>query len=74
MEFKVGDPDRGRTMFEGIVTNYPKRVDLWSVYLDMEIRAGQTDITRYWFCLMLDCVVVLRALRESCCSSVCTVC
>ncbi|ORX72165.1 hypothetical protein DL89DRAFT_265795 [Linderina pennispora] len=29
MEFKHGEPERGRTVFEG-------RVDLWSVYLDME--------------------------------------
>lgn len=34
MEFKEGDVERGRTMFENILSNYPKRVDLWSVYLD----------------------------------------
>lgn len=51
-EFKFGDADRGRTIFEGIVTNNPKRVDLWSVYLDMELRIGNVDIIRYgrWAC------------------------
>lgn len=34
MEFKHGSPERGRAIFEGIVRNYPKRLDLWSVYLD----------------------------------------
>ena len=24
----------GRAIFEGILRNYPKRLDLWSVYLD----------------------------------------
>jgi len=38
LEYKTGSRERGRTMFEGIVGNFPKRVDLWSVYLDMEIR------------------------------------
>lgn len=42
MEYKLGDPERGRTLFEGIVDSHPKRWDLWSVYIDME--AGQKDI------------------------------
>lgn len=33
-EFKTGVPDRGRSMFEGMLREYPKRTDLWSVYLD----------------------------------------
>ncbi|KAJ3043804.1 Protein RRP5 [Rhizophlyctis rosea] len=49
MEFKYGEPERGRTIFEGIMSNYPKRVDLWSVYLDMEIRNGDVAITRRLF-------------------------
>ena len=34
LEFKCGVPDRGRSMFEGMLREYPKRTDLWSVYLD----------------------------------------
>lgn len=33
--------ERGRSMFEGVLRNYPKRLDLWSVYLDQEIAAGE---------------------------------
>lgn len=40
MEFKYAEAERGRTIFEGIMANYPKRADLWSIFLDMEIRAG----------------------------------
>jgi rRNA biogenesis protein RRP5 len=47
MEFKFGEAERGRTIFEGVMSNYPKRVDLWSIYLDMEIRAGEQDIIRW---------------------------
>ncbi|KAJ3175830.1 rRNA biogenesis protein rrp5 [Geranomyces variabilis] len=49
MEFRYGEPERGRTIFEGIMNNYPKRVDLWSVYLDMEIRNGDVALTRRLF-------------------------
>lgn len=34
LEFKNGVADRGRSMFEGILSEYPKRTDLWSIYLD----------------------------------------
>ncbi|KAJ1761641.1 rRNA biogenesis protein rrp5, partial [Coemansia sp. RSA 1591] len=40
MEFKHGEPERGRTVFEGVLGTYPKRVDLWSVYLDIEISSA----------------------------------
>lgn len=36
LEYRHGDPERGRTIFEGIVDSHPKRWDLWSVYADME--------------------------------------
>ncbi|KAH7885958.1 hypothetical protein F5I97DRAFT_1927833 [Phlebopus sp. FC_14] len=42
LEYKLGDAERGRTIFEGIVDSHPKRWDIWSIYIDME--AGQKDI------------------------------
>jgi rRNA biogenesis protein RRP5 len=42
LEYKLGDPERGKTIFEGIVDSHSKRWDLWSVYMDME--AGQSNI------------------------------
>jgi len=41
LEFKTGSAERGRSIFEGVLRNYPKRLDLWSVYLD------QVDMPRY---------------------------
>ena len=40
LEFKFGQPENGRTMFEGIVTNFSKRMDIWSIYMDMEVKYG----------------------------------
>ncbi|TDL28208.1 nucleic acid-binding protein [Rickenella mellea] len=42
MEYRLGGPERGKTIFEGIVDSHPKRWDLWSIYMDME--AAQKDI------------------------------
>lgn len=42
LEYKLGDPERGKTIFEGVVDSQPKRFDLWSIYMDME--AGQKNI------------------------------
>ncbi|KAF3672570.1 hypothetical protein FXO38_06017 [Capsicum annuum] len=49
LEFKCGVPDRGRSLFEKMLREYPKRTDLWSVYLDQEIRLGNADVIRALF-------------------------
>ena len=49
LEFKSGSVERGRGIFEGVLRNYPKRLDLWSVYLDQEIKAGEQPRIRVLF-------------------------
>lgn len=41
LEFKKGDAERGRTLFEGLVASSPKRLDLWLVLIDQE--SSQAD-------------------------------
>jgi rRNA biogenesis protein RRP5 len=48
-EFKIGSPERGRTLFEGLLGAYPKRMDLWNIYLDMEIKVCDIDLCRRLF-------------------------
>ena len=46
LEFRSpnGDIERGRTVFEGLLSSFPKRIDLWNVLLDLEIKsAGVSD-------------------------------
>jgi hypothetical protein len=40
LEYKSGYPERGRTIFEGLLSSEPKRTDLWSVYIDQEVASG----------------------------------
>ena len=39
LEFRSahGEPERGRTMFEGLVSTFPKKGDLWGQLLDLEL-------------------------------------
>jgi rRNA biogenesis protein RRP5 len=47
-ECKYGTIERGRSMFEQMVSRHPKRYDLWNVYLDTEISniQGSDDVVR----------------------------
>ena len=49
LEFRLGDAERGRSIFEGVLRNFPKRVDLWSVYLDQEVKLGDASRARALF-------------------------
>ncbi|GAB1607729.1 protein RRP5 homolog [Argonauta hians] len=49
LEFRHGDVQRGRSMFESIVSNYPRRTDLWSIYIDMAMLQGDKEQIRHLF-------------------------
>lgn len=51
LEFRSehGDVERGRTVFEGLLSSFPKRLDLWNVLLDLEIKAGDAEQVRRLF-------------------------
>ena len=44
-----GDPERGRTIFETLLSQWPKRLDLWNVLLDLEIKQGDQAVIRRSF-------------------------
>ncbi|KAG8885477.1 rRNA biogenesis protein rrp5 [Tulasnella sp. 332] len=46
LEYQLGDPERGKTIFEGIIDSHPKRFDLWIVYMDQEAKLGNIDALR----------------------------
>mmetsp|Transcript_18755 Transcript_18755/g.30049 ORF Transcript_18755/g.30049 Transcript_18755/m.30049 type:complete len:574 (-) Transcript_18755:72-1793(-) len=46
LEIREGSVERGRTMFESILRNYPRRTDIWSTYIDQEIKQGDPARTR----------------------------
>ncbi|KAF2112865.1 hypothetical protein BDV96DRAFT_648501 [Lophiotrema nucula] len=48
LEFKIpnGDPERGRTIFEGLVSTWPKKGDLWDTYMSLEMSHGSAENVR----------------------------
>ena len=49
LEFKLGDAERGRSIMEQLLQNNPKRLDLWNVYCDQEVKYGEANRTRALF-------------------------
>lgn len=47
LEFRSpnGEPERGRTMFEGLLAAWPKKGDLWGQLLDLEAGLADADPT-----------------------------
>jgi len=46
IEFRYGDPERGKTMYEKLVLSHPRRTDLWSSYADQLTRSGDFNAAR----------------------------
>jgi hypothetical protein len=47
LEFKFGEAERGKTLFEGLLERSGKKLDLWSVYIDQMARTGDIQGVRY---------------------------
>ena len=47
LEVKFGELERGKTMFDTLMMSYPKRTDLWLVYIDTLTKAGHLESARY---------------------------
>lgn len=48
LEFRSpnGSPERGRTIFEGVLSLHPKKTDIWSQLLSLEMVQGDKEIIR----------------------------
>lgn len=46
MENNGIDKVRSQTLFEQILTSYPKRVDVWTTYVDSLVKGGDIDMAR----------------------------
>ena len=46
LEFKHGEPERAITMFESLLSTYPRRIDIWSTYIDQLIKLGDAEPVR----------------------------
>lgn len=49
MEFELGSPERGRTIFNALLEKHPKRMDLLFVNIDKEVKNGDISKARALF-------------------------
>jgi rRNA biogenesis protein RRP5 len=49
MAFDLKKQDAARAVFESLLETYPKRVDLWHVYVDREMKLGHIPEARHLF-------------------------
>ncbi|XP_067995560.1 protein RRP5 homolog [Melanerpes formicivorus] len=40
LEFRFGDSEHAKALFENTLSSYPKRTDIWSIYMDIMIKHG----------------------------------
>jgi len=62
-EFKFGDVERGKTLFENLLSDNPKRVDLWRVYEGMIKKFGTRQLESEEICEQND--KILQRIAES---------
>ncbi|KAL1490894.1 hypothetical protein ABEB36_011571 [Hypothenemus hampei] len=46
MEFKMGEPEQGSAIFEAILTTNPKKVNIWTTYVDQLVKNGEIEEAR----------------------------
>jgi len=61
MEFELGSPSRARTLYDGLIEKYPKRLDLFFVYVDKECKYGTIEHARK----LLEAKVRERKLKDN---------
>jgi len=63
LEYKHGNKERARTVFEKLIRDRPKRADLWRVYIDMETKHNTTEAVRDLFERVLSVVMNKKNLK-----------
>lgn len=46
LEFKYGDIERAKSVYDSLFFTYPNRTDMWSVYIDMLIKHERLEDAR----------------------------
>ncbi|MEQ2187506.1 hypothetical protein GOODEAATRI_005369, partial [Goodea atripinnis] len=63
LEFRFGDAEKGRNMFDKVLTSYPKRTDLWSVYIDLMVKHGSQKEVRAIFDRVIHLSVSVKKIK-----------
>jgi rRNA biogenesis protein RRP5 len=62
-EFDFGSHDKARQLFEELVETYPKRTDIWHLYVDREVKLGNLQQARQLFERMINSKATTRNMK-----------
>uniref|UniRef100_A0A1A7XIX3 Protein RRP5 homolog n=1 Tax=Iconisemion striatum TaxID=60296 RepID=A0A1A7XIX3_9TELE len=63
LEFRYGDAEKGHNMFDKVLSSYPKRTDLWSVFLDLTMKHGSQEEVRTLFDRVIHLSVSVKKIK-----------
>nr|XP_057914269.1 protein RRP5 homolog isoform X2 [Doryrhamphus excisus] len=63
LEFRYGNTERGHAMFDKVLTSYPKRTDLWSVFIDLMVKHGAQKEVRALFDRVIHLSVSVKNIK-----------
>ncbi|KAM9455011.1 protein RRP5 homolog [Clarias gariepinus] len=63
MEFQYGNEERAKAMFEKVLSSYPKRTDLWSVFIDLMMKHGSQKDVRALFDRVVHLSVSMKKIK-----------
>ncbi|XP_041640703.1 protein RRP5 homolog [Cheilinus undulatus] len=63
LEFRYGDAEKGRAMLDKVLTSYPKRTDLWSVFIDLMVKHGSQKDVRALFDRVIHLSVSVKKIK-----------
>nr|XP_046261090.1 protein RRP5 homolog [Scatophagus argus] len=63
LEFRYGDAEKGRAMFDKVLTSYPKRTDLWSIFIDLMVKYGSQKEVRALFDRVIHLSVSVKKIK-----------
>ena len=61
--YKYNQPDQGKTIFEDLVSRLQKRLDLWNLYVDHEVKAEHYEFVRSLFKRMVDLKISVNKVK-----------
>lgn len=64
IEYNNGSPEKGRTIFENLITEKPKRSDIWTVYIGLEAKFNSFEAVRDLYERVLS-----GKLSQKCCNA-----
>ncbi|KAF4118411.1 protein RRP5 homolog [Onychostoma macrolepis] len=63
LEFQYGNAERAKSMFDKVLSTYPKRTDLWSVFIDLMVKHGSQKEVRELFDRVINLSVSVKKIK-----------